>query len=76
MVKFDSPEDIRQFLESSGLDRDLLDEGEEALEALRLKWEDLAKGFMNYLQARFSVIERRLDRLEQMEEKRCGYQKE
>jgi hypothetical protein len=52
-----------------------LDEGEEALETLRLKWEDLAKGFMNYLQARFAVIERRLDRLEQMEEKRYEHRK-
>ena len=43
---------------------------EETLEAWRLKWECLAKGFMNYLQDRFASIEQRLDRLEQQVEER------
>ncbi|HMK75312.1 MAG TPA: hypothetical protein VK568_03900 [Thermodesulfobacteriota bacterium] len=57
------------------LDIDLLDERDEALEAWRLKWEDLAKAFMNYLQDRFASIEHRLDRLEQLEEERYGCHK-
>jgi len=60
----DNIEDIKEFIASNGLDTDLLDEREEPLEVRRLKWEDLATGFMNYLQDRFASIERRLDRLE------------
>jgi len=45
----DNPEDIKEFITSNGLDVDLLDEPSEALEAWRLKWEGLAKGFMSYL---------------------------
>ena len=62
---------IKNFIASNGLD--LLDEPSEALEAWRLKWEGLAKGFMNYLGNRFSAIEHRLDRLEQLVEERCGH---
>jgi hypothetical protein len=64
MDELDRQEDIRQFIISNGLDIDLLDERDEALEAWRLKWEGLAKGFMNYLQDRFTSIEQRLERLE------------
>ena len=60
----DNPEDIKEFIRSSGLGADLLDERDETLEAWRLKWEGLAKGFMNYLQDRFTAIEQRLDRLD------------
>jgi hypothetical protein len=60
----DNPEDIKEFMASAGLDLDSLDEREETLEAWRLKWEGLAKGFMIYLQDRFSAIEHSLDRLE------------
>ena len=70
--ELDRQEDIRHFITSNGLDIDLLDEREEALEAWRLKWEGLAKGFMNYLQDRFASIEQRL---EQLEGERYGYQK-
>jgi hypothetical protein len=56
--------DIRHFIASNGLDKDLLDDRDEALEDWRLKWEGLAKGFMGYLQDRFASIEQRLDRLE------------
>ena len=59
-----SQTEIKEFLSSNGLDIDPLDERDETLEAWRLKWEGLAKGFMNYLQDRFSAIEQRLDRLE------------
>jgi hypothetical protein len=59
-----SQTEIKEFITSNGLDKDLLDERDEALEAWRLKWEGLAKGFMNYLQDRFASIEHRLDRLE------------
>ena len=57
-----SQTEIKEFIESNGLDIDLLDERDETLEAWRLKWEGLAKGFMNYLQDRFASIEHRLDR--------------
>jgi hypothetical protein len=71
MDELDRQEDIRQFIASNGLDIDLLDERDEALEAWRLKWEGLAKGFMNYLQDRFASIEQRL---EQLEGERYGHQ--
>jgi hypothetical protein len=54
------------------LDKDLLEEPSEALEDWRLKWEGLAKGFMNYLENRFTAIEQRLDSLE---EERYGHRK-
>jgi hypothetical protein len=59
-----SQTEIKDFVTSNGLNTDLLDERDETLEAWRLKWEGLAKGFVNYLQDRFSAIEHRLDRLE------------
>ena len=61
-----SETEIKEFIASNGLGTDLLDDRDEALEAWRLKWEGLAKGFMNYLQDRFTSIEHRLDRLEQL----------
>lgn len=64
---------IKEFIASNGLDLDVLDEREETLEAWRLKWEGLAKGFMNYLQDRFTAIEQRLERIE---EERYGHQKD
>ena len=73
MVELDKEEDIRHFIVSNGLDKDLLDERDEALEDWRLKWEGLAKGFMNYLQDRFTSIEQRLERIE---EERYGHQKD
>ena len=71
MDELDRQEDIRRFIESNGLDKDLLDERDEALEDWRLKWEGLVTDFMNYLQDRFASIERRLDRLEN---ERYGHQ--
>jgi hypothetical protein len=71
-----SQTEIKEFIASNGLDLDVLDEREETLEAWRLKWEGLAKGFMNYLQDRFTSIEHRLDRLEQLVEERYGHQKD
>ncbi|MGA2317626.1 MAG: hypothetical protein ABSG71_14760 [Thermodesulfobacteriota bacterium] len=69
----DSKTDIENFIRSNGLGIDLLDEREETLEAWRLKWEGLSKGFMNYLQDRFASIEQRLD---QLEGERYGHQKD
>ena len=71
----ETEEKIKEFITSNGLDIDLLDERDEVLEDWRLKWEGLVKGFVNYLQDRFSAIEHRLDRLEQLEQGRCGHQK-
>ena len=68
-----SQTEIKEFITSNGLDIDLLDERDEALEDWRLKWEELAKGFVNYLQDRFASIEQRLD---QLEGERYGHQKE
>ena len=56
--------EIKEFIASTGLDIDPLDERDDTLETWRLKWDGLAKGFMNYLQDRFTSIEQRLDRLE------------
>jgi hypothetical protein len=58
--------EVKDFVASNGLDLDLLDERDETLEVWRLKWEGLAKDFMNYLQDRFTSIEHRLERLEQL----------
>jgi hypothetical protein len=68
--------EIKEFIASNGLDKDLLDEPSESLEAWRLRWEDLAKGFFEYIENRFSAIEKRLDRLEQVEGERYGHQKD
>jgi len=70
MVELDRPEDIQQFLLANGLIEEQWDETE--IEALRLKREGLAKGFVNYLKNRFTRIESRLTRLEG---ERCGHQK-
>ena len=64
---------IKEFIASNELDLDVLDKREETLEAWRLKWEGLAKGFMNYLQDRFTALEQRLERIE---EERYGHQKD
>jgi hypothetical protein len=68
--------EIKEFLSSNGLDIDPLDEREETLEAWRQECNLLIRGFVNYLGNRFSAIEHRLDRLEQLVEERCGYQKD
>jgi hypothetical protein len=60
-----SQTEIKGFIASTGLDIDPLDERDETLETWRLKWEGLAKGFMDYLQDRFTAIEHRLERLEE-----------
>jgi len=65
-----SQTEIKEFMASNGLDSEVLDERDEALEAWPLKWEGLAKGFMDYLQDRFTAIEHRLDRQEQLERER------
>jgi len=68
-----SQTEIKEFIALNGLDKDLLGEPSEALEAWRLEWEGLAKGFMNYLQERFTSVEHRL---EQLEGERYGHQKD
>ena len=65
--------EIKEFIASNELDSDALDERDETFEAWRLKWEGLAKGFMNYLQDRFTAIEQRLERIE---EERYGHHKD
>jgi hypothetical protein len=67
-----SQTEIKEFVTSNGLNIDVLDERDEVLEDWRLKWEGLAKGFVNYLQDRFASIEQRLERLED----RHGHQKD
>jgi hypothetical protein len=53
-----------------------LDEREETLEAWRQECNLLIRGFVDYLGNRFSAIEHRVDRLEQLVEERYGYQKD
>jgi len=65
--------ETKEFIASNGLDIDLLEERDETLEGWRLKWEGLAKGFMNFLQDRFANIEHRLKRIE---DERHGHQKD
>ena len=71
MVEFDSPEAIRQFIVTNGLDTDLLDEGSD-LEVYRHGGELIADFFRN-IESRFLSIEYRLRRLEG---ERCKHQKE
>lgn len=73
MAKELSQIEIKEFIASNRLDIDLFDGKDETLEDWRLKWEGLAKGFMNYLQDRFTAIEQRLERIE---EERYGHQKD
>jgi hypothetical protein len=72
MAKELSRMEIKEFIASNGLDLDLLDEREEALEVWRKECNLLIRGFMNYLGNRLSAIEHRLDRLE---DERYGHQK-
>ena len=67
MVEFDREEDIRQFIESIGLDKD---EGSD-LEVYRQGGELIAD-FFRSIESRFASIEYRLSRLER---ERCGHQK-
>ena len=67
--------EIKEFIVSNGLDLDVLDERDEALEAWRQECNLLIRSFVNYLGNRFSAIEHRLDRLEQLEGERHGCQK-
>ncbi len=67
---------IKEFITSNGLDLDVLDKREGTVEALRQECNLLIRSFLNYLGDRFSVIEHRLDRLEQLIEERYGYQKD
>ena len=60
----DNPEDIKEFMASAGLDLDPLDERDDALEAWQQECNFLIRGFVNYVQDRFTAIEQRLDRLE------------
>ncbi|MGO8990406.1 MAG: hypothetical protein ACLQGU_03985 [bacterium] len=66
-----SQTETKKFLSSNGLDHDLLDEPSEALEAWRKDCNLLIRGFVNYLENRFSAIEHRLERIE---EERYGHQ--
>ena len=68
-----SQTEIKEFIGSNGLDLDVLDEREETLEAWREECNLLIRGFINCLDSRFSAIEHRLDRLEQLVEERYGY---
>ena len=58
--------EIKEFIESNGLDSDMLDDREETLEAWRQECNLLIRGVVNYLDDRFSAIEHRVDRLEQL----------
>ena len=64
MVKLYRQEEIQQFLSSSGLDIDLLDESNDSFEAWQQECNLLIRRFVNYLQDRFARMERRLDTLE------------
>jgi len=57
---------IKEFITSNGLDLDVLDKREETLEALLQECNFFIRSFVNYLDDRFSAIEHRLDRLEQL----------
>jgi hypothetical protein len=67
---------IKDFVTSNGLDLDVLDEREEALEVWRQECSLLIRGLVNYLGNRFSAIEHRVDKLEQLVEEGYGYQKD
>ena len=71
-----SQTEIKDFIASNGLSTDLLDERDEVLEAWRQEFNLFIRGFVNYLGNRFSAIEHRLDRLEQLVEERYGFQKD
>ena len=76
MVQFDSEESIRRFILSNGLDKDLLDESSESLEAWLRECNLLVKGFFRHFEDRFTRIGRRLDRLEQLVGERSGHRRD
>ena len=67
---------IKEFIAANGLDLDVLDKREETVEALRQECNFFIRSFMNYLEDRLSVIEHRLNRLEQLVKEGYGYQKD
>jgi hypothetical protein len=71
-----SQTEIKDFVTSNGLDIDMLSERDEGLEYWRQECNLLIRGFVNYLGNRFTAIENRLDRLEQLVEERYGHQKD
>jgi hypothetical protein len=71
-----SQTEIKDFLASNGLDLDVSDERDEALEAWQQECNFFIRTFANYLEDRLSVIEHRLDRLEQLVKEWHRYQKD
>ena len=64
---------VKEFIESNGLDSDVMDGREETLEPWRQECNLLIRGVVNYLDDRFSAIEHRVDRLEQLVKEMCEY---
>jgi len=67
---------IKEFIASNGLDIDVLDKREETVEPLRQECNLFIGSFLNYLEDRFSVIEHKVDRLEQLVKEGHGYPKD
>ena len=61
-----SQTEIREFIASNGLDKDILEERPDPLEEWRQKCE-LLKSFLKFIQDKFISIDERLDRLEKRE---------
>jgi len=68
--------EIKEFIASNGLALDALDERDDALEAWQQECNFLIRSFVNCLGDRFSDIEKRLGRLEQLVKEGYGYQKD
>ena len=65
--------EIKEFMASAGLDLNVLDERGETLESWRQECNLFIRTFVNYLGDRLSVIEHRVDRLEQLVKEGHGY---
>ena len=70
-----SQTEIKEFIAANGLDLDVLDKREETVEVLRQECNFFIRSFLNYLEDRFSAIEHKVDRLEQLVKEGYRYQK-
>lgn len=65
MVELAKDEEVEAWLSTNDLTVEQLDEKDEEIKVCQEKCQEMVLGFWNYLDHRFSVIERRLSLIEQ-----------
>lgn len=69
MVELAKDEEIEAWLATNGLTAEELDEKDEEIRAWQRECQETVRGFWNYLDNRFSAIEKRLSVLEEMKKR-------